>query len=101
MQVNDYIFIAAIHDDKHSGDNLWEATISVNGFSVTFKTDTRADVSVVSEAIFHELQSVTLKPASKSLTGPSQQSLHVCGQFKGHCTYGAREVEEVFVVRGL
>ena len=53
----------------------------------------------MSEATFHELQGVTLKLASKSLTGLSQQSLHVCGQFKGHCTYGAREVEEeIFVV---
>ena len=89
MQVDDDIFIVAIHDDKHSGNNPWEATISINGLPVTFKIDTGADVSVASEATFHELQGVTLKPASKSLTGLSQQSLHVCGQFKGHCTYGA------------
>ena len=46
VQVDDDIFIATIHDEKHSGDNPWEATISVNGLSVTFKIDTGADVSV-------------------------------------------------------
>ena len=69
---------------------------------MTFKIDTGTDVSVVSEVTFHGLQGVTLKPASKSLTGPSRQSLNVCSQFMGHCTNGVREVEkEIFVVRGL
>ena len=103
VQVDDSdVFIAAIHDKEHSGENPWEATISVNGLPVKFKVDTRADVSVVPEATFQELQGVTLKPVSKSLTAPSRQSLHVCGQFTGHCTYGAREAEEeIFVVQGL
>ena len=56
----------------------------------------------MSEATFHGLQGVTLKPASKSLTGPSRQSLHVCSQFTSHSTYGVQDVEEeIFVVRGL
>ena len=33
------IFIAAVQDDDHPGDNPWEATISVNGLPVTFKID--------------------------------------------------------------
>jgi hypothetical protein len=67
-----------------------------------FKIDTGADVSVVPESAFCDIEGVTLETTTKTLTGPSQQPLKVCGQFKGLLTYGANEMEEeIFVVRDL
>ena len=85
-----------------AGDDPWTITLSLNDSPVEFKIDTGADVSVIPEATFEKFRGITLTPASKSLSGPSQHPLHVCGQFKGTLKHEAEEVEEViFVVRGL
>ena len=43
-----------------------------------------------------------MKPANKTLTGPSQHPLQVCGQFTANLKHKTQEVkEEIFVVRGL
>ena len=47
---------------------------------------------------------ITLESASKSLSGPSQHPLHVCGQFTGIFSHVTKEVhmeEEIFIVQGL
>ena len=63
---------------------------------------TRADVSVLPESTFKQLRGVTLQQASRSLSGPSQHPLQVCGQFTATLSHGATEVEEeMYVVQGL
>ena len=74
--------------------------ISINGSPVKFKIDTGADVSVISDTTYKKLAKTPLKPAKKSLTGPSRQPLDVRGQFTlqhGSCT----SREYIFVVNNL
>ena len=66
-----------------AGGNPWIAMVSLNGLPTEFKIDTGADVKVITEAAIANLDGINLKPVSKSLSGPSQHPLHVCGQFTG------------------
>ena len=84
-------------------DNPWIVTISINGSPVEFKIDTGADVSVISDSTYKTLAKKTsLRPAKKSLTGPSRQPLDVCGQFTGTLQHGScTSNEDIFVVNNL
>ena len=86
-----------------AGDNIWNAPISINGSPVNFKLDTSADVSVISDTTYKILAEKTpLKPAKKSLTGPSSQPLYVRGQFTGTLRHGCcTSSEDIFVVNNL
>ncbi len=99
-------FIASIDEQVptvDAGDNPWVVTISINGSPVKFKIDTGADVSVISDTTYKALAKKTpLKPAKKSLTGPSSQPLDVCGQFTGALQHGCcTSSEDIFVVNNL
>ena len=50
---------------------------------VTFKLDTGAEVTAVSEAAFKTLIEVVLKHSDRKLFGPSHQALEVVGEFRG------------------
>ena len=52
-----------------------------------FKIDTGADVSVIPEAVFKQLQGVTLNPPDRRLIGPGQNPLEVFGQFIAKLTH--------------
>ena len=52
--------------------NPWEVTLHLNGKPVLFTIDIGVDVSVIPEAVFKQLQGVTLNPADCYLTGPGQ-----------------------------
>ena len=99
------MFIGTIQEQVptvSAGGNPWIATVSLNGLPTEFKIDTGADVTVITEAAIANFDGITLEPASKSLSGPSQHPLHVCGQFTGILSHGTEKVEEeIFVVKGL
>lgn len=83
------------------GTDPWMVELLLNGSPIQFKTDTGADVSVLLESMFKQLRGVTLQ-ASRSLSGPSQHPLQVCGQFTATLSHRATEVEEeMYVVQGL
>ena len=87
-------FIGTIHEQAptvSAGGNPWIATVSLNGLPTEFKIDTGA---VMTEGATANFKGITLEPASKSLSGPSQHPLHVCGQFTGILSHGSEEVEE-------
>ena len=84
------------------GTDPWMVELLLNGSPVQFKIDTGADVSVIPESTFKRLSGITLQQASRSLSGPSQQPLQVCGQFTAILSQGATAVEEeIYVVQGL
>ena len=84
------------------GTDPWMVELLLNGSPVQFKIDTGADVSVLPESTFKRLSGITLQQASRSLSGPSQQPLQVCGQFTAILSQGATAVEEeIDVVQGL
>ena len=69
---------------------------------VSFKLDTRAAVTAISEAEFESLPSEKLQKPSKILSGPTSQKLEVLGQYTAtlsHKDFSSKQ--EVFVVRGL
>ena len=100
------VFIASIDEQVptvNAGDNPWVVTISINGSPVKFKIDTGADVTVISDTTYKALAKKTpLKPAKKSLTGPSSQPLDVCGLFTGTLQHrSCTSSEDIFVVNNL
>ena len=56
--------------ETNNKTNPWEITLHLNDKPVLFKIDTGADVSVIPEAVFKQLQGVTLNPADRRLIGP-------------------------------
>ena len=96
------VSLGTIQAKTPSSDDQWIVTLSVNSTPVEFKIDTGPDVSVIPEAIFNKIDGVTLKQTSRSLSGPSNLPLHICGQFTGTLNHWTVEIkEETFVVRGL
>ena len=71
----------------------WSVTVSLNNSDVNSKIDIGTDVNVKSELIFKKLTGVKLQPCSRSLNGPCQKNLEVCGQFIGVMQYNNIGVE--------
>ena len=88
VQTEQEDFLGVIHvdtadTDHRSGENPWTAPIVLNERELTFKIDTGADVTVISQSDYSEEKDGPLSPPSKRLRGPSQEALDVCGQFSG------------------
>ena len=85
-----------------SGTDPWTADVLLNDCRMEFQIDTGADVSVISEEQYRKLKVPELQPSNKSLVGPSQDKLQVCGQFIGTLTHKNNTVkQDVYVVKGL
>ena len=83
-------------------DSAWLATVQLQDKGVTFKLDTGAEVTAISETIYRMLKGVTLQTPSESLFGPTHNAIQVLGQFQGKLRVGDRaSTETVFVIRGL
>ena len=83
-------------------DSAWLVTVHLEDKEVTFKLDTGAEVTAISEKSYNTLKRVTLKSPSKSLFGPTHNSIQVLGQFQGKLQVGDKtSTETVFVIRGL
>ena len=66
------------------------------------KIDTGADLTVISEDVFHKLGKFTLRNTTKLLFGPGQKELNVLGSFTDTISSDTKSVQEdVYVVRGL
>jgi len=76
--VND--FLGAVGTNT-ADEPTWSVTMSLNNVDVKFKIDTGADVTVIPESVFKKLQGVQLQPCSRSLSGPCQNNIKVCGKF--------------------
>ena len=69
---------------------------------LTFKLDTGAEVTAISENAFRELKGVQYEAPAKKLYGPSHEPLSVVGQFIAEFKYKERfSKQTVFVVKGL
>lgn len=79
----------------------WKAQIYVNQEQVTFKLDTGAEVSAISDKVCRKMRQV-LKPPEKILYGPGRTPLKVLGQFKAELACGDKStIQRVFVIDGL
>ena len=70
-----------------SGTDPWTVNVLLNDHQIEFQIDTGADVSVISEDQYQKLKVPELKLSKKSLVGPGQDKLQVCGHFTGTFTY--------------
>ena len=98
---SDNNFLGAV--ETNTADKpTWSVTVSINSIDVNFKIDTGADVTVIPKSVFKKLNGVELQPCCRSLSGPCQHNLEVCGKFTGVMQYNKIVVEqEVFVIREL
>ena len=97
--LDDIAFLDVVSGNQKS---TWTATVSLEGKQVQFKLDTGAAVTAITEETYNVIQCPTLRKSSKALYGPSNQELHVLGQFTGHLTYLQNvKQEDIYVIRGL
>ena len=95
-------FLETLEEQTRVTSNPLEVILTVNGVPVLFKIDTGADVSAISESVFHQLQETSLISSNHFLSGPSQYKLKVRGQFTGTLKYETTEVKEnIFVVKSF
>ena len=94
----DTIFLGALD----SGQSSWKVEAKVNGHPISFKLDTGAEVTAMSEQDYRTLGAIPLKPSTLALYGPAQQALNVKGQFRGKLAIGQKtSTETIYVIRGL
>eukprot|EP00731_Ephydatia_muelleri_P002769 Em0001g2769a len=79
-----------------------EGAVYLGPSELTFKLDTGAEVTAISENAFRELKGVQYEAPAKKLYGPSHEPLSVVGQFIAEFKYKERfSKQTVFVVKGL
>ena len=80
----------------------WSSKISVGGKELTFKLDTGAEVTVITEEAHRMLEMPKLQKPSKALYGPTSTALRTLGQFTSTLSVNNKTSEEtIFVVQGL
>ena len=82
--------------------NAWYAAITIDDKEVTFKLDTGAEVTAVSQETWQTLNRPTLQPSNRQLLGPARQSLEVMGCFHANLTHKEKKAsQQVYVVSNL
>jgi len=77
LQEDDLSYLTAVGCGNESS---WTVNIAVNGELITFKVDTGAEVTAITESALTQLGKLQLHPATKSLFGPDRKPLKVLGQ---------------------
>ena len=97
--------MGAIHADSEAIDavhNPWVTSVNLNKRAFTFKIDTGADVTVISDADYNKETDGPLSTCNKQLSGPSREALDVCGQFTRQLQRNSTSTtQEIYVIRGL
>ena len=97
--------MGAVHADTEAIDAVhtpWVTSVNLNKRAITFKIDTGADVTVVSEADYNKDTDGPLSTCNKQLSGPSREALDVCGQFTGQLQRNSvRTTQDIYVIRSL
>ena len=105
LQSSDDNFLGPVYASDVSAvqsDNKWTKRIEVNGWVITLKVDTGADVTVIPQDMYSETQDGPLQPSKRQLTGAGCQPLDVQGHFKGYLKHKDTETaQNIFVICGL
>ena len=83
-------FLGVVHSEMATVNETvdpWMTKIMLNGQEIEFKINTGADVTVIPESNHDTTRDGSLTPPGRSLSGPSQQTLDVLGQFSGRLKY--------------
>lgn len=93
------VYLSTIEGERKPS---WLVNIFVGPSEVTFKLDTGAEVTAISESAFMKLKGFQYEAPAKKLYGPSHEPLSVVGQFKAELKYKERcSKQMVFIVKGL
>lgn len=105
LEEGDDIFLGTVNasaDTVSMTGSPWVIDLTLNGQSVQFKIDTRADITVIGEADYNQVRDGPLQSSKTTLSGPSQMPLEVLGKFQALLRHDDRETkEDVFVIKGL
>ena len=93
-------FLDAVTSEEQK---VWTTKLLVGAQEVTFKLDTRARVTAVSEEVYQSLNPTTpLHKPSKILYGPDRKQLQVLEQFAQILSHDQKtSKQQIFVVKGL
>ena len=92
-------FLGVVHSNNNK---QWLSTVTLNQTQVSFKLDTGAEVTAISEDTYRKLQNVTLQKPNKVLRGPANLQLSVIGKFTGTLSHKTTLCEqEIYVVKNL
>ena len=92
-------FLGAVGVDT---ENAWFSILQLLGRPLSFKLDTGAEVTAISESVFRTLPQVELRPPNRALYGLSRKPLSVLGQFEGILLHSDQtSLLMVFIVKGL
>ncbi|XP_065174678.1 uncharacterized protein K02A2.6-like [Sycon ciliatum] len=85
----------------------WNLPMLLHGKAITMKVDTGADVTAIPATVFTSLDlPMSLAPSNRTLRGPDNTSLNVCGRFTAdlrtaHSSQSHSVPTQVYVVRDL
>ena len=91
----DYDDIAYLNTLGSQDANYWTCGIQVNDQYVSFKVDTGAEVTVISEDASRALGLDTLQPSTKTLHGLDHSPLEVVGQATVSLTYRDKQCTHI------
>ena len=95
----DQVFLGTIGTEN---GNPWIVPLQVTNEIVDFHIDTGAEVSVIPNQVYQQLNSPPLTPPNQTLRGPSNEALQVKGRFSVKFVRGDYETEqELYVAEGL
>lgn len=94
--------IAYLNTVCYNQGTSWRAKVKVNGQEMSFKLDTGAEVTAISEKVFASLGKIQLREPEKVLCGPDRQKLDVVGCVSVKISYDRRTTSQcVYVIRKL
>ena len=79
-----------------TGESSWTISIQLEGKEMSFKLDTGAEVSAISDIVYKTL-AITLKKPAKILVGPTRNALKVLGQFVGTFQISEKLLQKLFL----
>lgn len=100
----DSAYLDTLYMDSVTGQQQasWNCEIHLGGKAASFKLDTGAEVTAITEESYKELSNVSLRQATRILHGPACQPLELLGQFTTTLTHQQQSSSQViFVIRGL
>ena len=94
------VFLGTLTADTNQ--HSWVVDLQVKGHTISFKLDTGAEVTAITEDSYKAIGRPKLTDPFRILCGPARQRLDVVGQFEARLTKGERSTSgPVYVVKGL
>lgn len=96
------VFLGATRVDSVATDSSWSVKLQLNSRVLESKVDTGADVMVIPETAYERKRDGNLAQSNLPLSGPTGETLEVCGKFSGNLAWKERESQQdIYVVRNL